>query len=365
MLNYNKLNIIHVAPQLGGGVASVIEQLTREQMRLGANVVVVHPESSDVRFNSDGINLKKCPARSIPGGTMLLGVPYWKAPLGELRSYPTVVHYHGLAGQGCLGVNRHPSVCTLHGVSALSDLSPIRALLVKMGFRRRTRFVAVDPATASFFSGFCQRGIGIIPNGLPSVSYDSRSDSPGSSVISFVGNLDDLKGFKFALDAAKLLRDRGLEFKMLFAGPVSNEDLVYFNNFCKRYNLQGRVEYLGIVKDAGASLIPKSDIILLPSRTEGFPMSLLEALRAGKSILATNVGGIPELLRDGENGFFIQRDGIDIADKAGILLGNPKLLDSFSKRSKEFFEEDFRIEDVCDRYLEEYSRAIELFDGQQ
>lgn len=365
MLDYKDFNIIHVAPQLGGGVASVIEQLSREQMRLGANVVVVHPESSDVRFNSDGITLKACPARSFPGGTMLFGVPYWKVPLGELRSHPTVVHYHGLAAQGCLGVNRYPSVCTLHGVSALSDLSPARAFLVKLGFRRRTLFVAVDPVTASYFSTYCRRDIRIIPNGLPSLSNDSRSGHPGHPVITFVGNLDGLKGFKFALGAAKLLSARGFEFKMLFAGPVSNEDLVYFNNFCNRNELQGRVDYLGVVKDAGAKLIPKSDIVLLPSRTEGFPMSLLEALRAGKAILATNVGGIPELLRDGENGYFIERDASDIAAKVGILLDNPKLLDSFSERSKELFEANFRIEDVCAHYLVEYSRAIDLFVGRK
>ena len=363
MLDYKDLNIVHVAPQLGGGVASVIEQLAREQMRLGATVVVVHPSSSDVRFNSEGIYVKECPARSMPGGTMLFGVPYWKTLLEDPGSQITVVHYHGLAGQGCLGRNRFPSVCTLHGVSALANLSPARAHLVRIGFRRRTEFIAVDPVTAEYFSEYCPSHIEVIPNGLPSLSEAVEAGCGEVPVITFVGNMDELKGYRYALDAARLLDASGLEFKMLFAGPASEEELAYFEDFRSQNALQGRVKYLGVVKDAGTTLIPRSDVVLLPSRTEGFPMSLLEGLRAGKALLATRVGGIPELLKDAENGFFVERDGGDIADKASRLLSNPELLRSFSAKSRKLYEGGFRIEDVCERYREVYSRALDTFEG--
>lgn len=363
MLDYKDLTIVHVAPQLGGGVASVIEQLARQQMRLGADVVVVHPSSSDVRFNSKGIDVKECPARSIPGGTMLFGVPYWKASLGNPGNQTIVVHYHGLAGQGCLGRNRFPSVCTLHGVSALANLSPARAHLVRTGFRRRTEFIAVDPVTAEYFSEYCPSHIEVIPNGLPLLSDAVETRRGEVPVITFVGNMDELKGYRYALDAARLLDASGFEFKMLFAGPASEEELAYFEDFRNQNMLQGRVKYLGVIKDAGTTLIPRSDVILLPSRTEGFPMSLLEGLRAGKALLATCVGGIPELLKDAENGFFVERDGGDIADKASLLLGNSELLRSFSDKSRKLYESGFRIEDVCERYREAYSRAFDAFKG--
>ena len=355
---------MHVAPQLGGGVASVIEQLAREQMRLGADVVVVRPSSSNVRFNSEGINVEECPARLMPGGTMLFGVPYWKAPLGSSGSQATVVHYHGLAGQGCLGRNRFPSVCTLHGVSALANLSPARAHIVRMGFLRRTEFIAVDPVTAEYFSKYCPSHIEVIPNGLPSLSDSVEMGHCEVPVITFVGNMDELKGYRYALDAARLLNASGLEFKMLFAGPASKEELSYFEDFRNQNALQECVKYLGVVKDAGTVLIPKSDVVLLPSRTEGFPMSLLEGLRAGKALLATRVGGIPGLLKNAENGFFVERDGGDIADKASRLLSNSELLRSFSAKSRKLYEDGFRIEDVCERYRDAYSRAFDFFEEQ-
>lgn len=365
MLSYRDMNIVHVAPQLAGGVASVIEQLSREQLRLGANVVVVHPRSQDVRFNGEGLDVLECPARRIPGGTMLLGVPYWIAMAAEPAGRVTLVHYHGLAAQGCLGRDRFPSVCTLHGVSALANLSPVRTALVRMGFRMNTVFIAVDSATASYFSSFCPSDIEVIPNGLPPLPGEMATKGHPVPVITFIGNLDELKGYRYALEAAKLLYTAGLRFKMLLAGPASDEERSYLDGFCERYSLQACIEYLGVVRDAGATLVPASDIILLPSRTEGFPMSLLEALRAGKAVLATRVGGIPELLHDGENGFFVERDGVDIAEKAGQLLRNPALLEAFSNKSKAMFEERFRIEDVCGRYAAVYSQAIATFGGRR
>lgn len=363
MLDYRNLNVVHVTPQLAGGVASVIEQLAREQMRLGADVVVVHPSSRDLHFNTDGIDVEECPTASFRGGTMLFGVPYWKAPLVNLENRFTVIHYHGLAGQGCLGRNRFPSICTLHGVSALAELSPVRASLVRIGFRRQTEFIAVDSATAEYFSNYSPNRISVIPNGLPPLADLIVPGRDENHVITFVGNLDELKGYRFALDAARILDANGLKFKMIFAGPALKEELAFFEGFRNQNALQGCVEYLGVVKDAGTTLIPRSDIILLPSRTEGSPMSLLEALRAGKALLATRVGGIPELLKDGENGFFVERDGSDIADKASRLLSNPELLRAFSDKSKGFFEEGFRIENVCELYREAYSRAIDSFEG--
>lgn len=364
MLNYRDLNIIHVAPPLGGGVASVVEQLAREQVRLGARVTVVHPIAPDARFNSDGLTVEKCPARRVPGGTMLLGVPYWKVVADRGEGHPTLVHYHGLAAQGCIGWSRHAGVCTLHGVSALANLSAPRKLLVRAAFRRGTKFVAVDPATAEYFSAFCPSEIAVIPNGIASLPEECRSaTSNAAPVILFVGNLDELKGYRYALEAARELASRGVDFKMRFAGLVMREDLAYFKRFCGDNGLEGRVEYLGVVKDAGAALVPKCDVVLLPSRTEGFPMFLLEALRAGKPMLATHVGGIPCLLKDGENGFFVERDGRDIADKAERLLGDPVLLSSFSRRSEELFDAEYRIEGVCERYLGEYARALESFRG--
>lgn len=365
MLNYKDLNIVHVAPALGGGVATVIEELSREQLRQGANVCVVHPCANDVRFNAVGLDVRECSARRIPGTTMLLGVPYWEAMAGEPSSRATVVHYHGLAAQGCVGRNRFPSVCTLHGVSALGNLSSARAGLVKMGFRRKTAFVAVDRATASYFSGFCPSDIEVIPNGLQPLPDGAEPKRRTVPVIAVIGNLDELKGYRYALEAAKLLKDAGFEFKMEFAGPASEEEQSYFASYCERNALGGFAEYVGVIKDAGATLIPESAIVLLPSRTEGFPMSLLEALRAGVPILATRVGGIPELLKDGENGYFVERDRADIAEKAGRILGNPRLLETFCARSKALFDGQFCIEGVCARYADVYARAIASFKGRK
>ncbi len=79
-----------------------------------------------------------------------------------------------------------------------------------------------------------------------------------------------------------------------------------------------------------------SDVLVLPSLSEGFPVTILEAMASGLSIVATTVGGLPEIVKDGENGFLVEPNNYgQIAEKVILLLEDEELRYKISKNNKE------------------------------
>ena len=112
------------------------------------------------------------------------------------------------------------------------------------------------------------------------------------------------------------------------------------------------------MEDAANTLLPKIDLLVLPSVMEGLPMSLIEAQFYGIPILATEVGGIPELLTDGYNGYFIKRDGADIAGKIELCLSLPQY-EILSKNSLILASDKFSSERMYEEYEELTENVID------
>lgn len=113
--------------------------------------------------------------------------------------------------------------------------------------------------------------------------------------LGVVGRLSSEKGVDVFLDACALLRDRGLAFTAVVAGDGSER--IALEVRCAALGLAHRIEFLGQVSDLG-SLYKSLDLLVIPSRSEGLPNVLLEALAAGLPVAATRVGAIPHVLAD-------------------------------------------------------------------
>ena len=98
-----------------------------------------------------------------------------------------------------------------------------------------------------------------------------------------------------------------------------------------------------------------SDIFVLPSLSEGFPLVILEAMASGLPIIATKVGGLPSIIHENENGFIIEtKNPEQIAEKTIMLLDNKKLRNHISKNNKlksEFYDWTFIVDQLEDIYL--------------
>jgi glycosyltransferase involved in cell wall biosynthesis len=110
------------------------------------------------------------------------------------------------------------------------------------------------------------------------------------------------------------------------------------------------VQLLGAYQGDVDALLASFDAYVFPSYWEGFPYSILEALRAGCAIVATRVGGIPEAISNGHDGILIEpRSATAIVDAIEYLLANPDARQTLSANARERYERDFSLHGMHQR----------------
>lgn len=122
--------------------------------------------------------------------------------------------------------------------------------------------------------------------------------------ILFVGRIEKAKGPELLLDCIPWLKEREYPFHIFFAGEGTYK--TYLENTVMKRNFNASVTFLGHVRyEVLPLLYNMSDVLVLPSETEGAPMVILESLACGTPVVASNVGAIPDLVADGINGIVL------------------------------------------------------------
>ncbi len=182
-----------------------------------------------------------------------------------------------------------------------------------------------------------------------------------SKIIGFVGRLSTGKGPQDLIEAA-----RELDAHIILVGPNPNprtsgilgiEDML--KNMVKKYGMAGRVIFAGKIKEEEVPHYYASfDIFCLPSISEGFGMSIAEALAAGKPVVSYNTTAIPELVKNGYNGFLVEPGDIGaLREKLFLLLNDNGLYEKLRKNTRKSverytWENSYRIlMKVYSRYL--------------
>jgi glycosyltransferase involved in cell wall biosynthesis len=142
-------------------------------------------------------------------------------------------------------------------------------------------------------------------------------------IIGTAGRLVELKGIEYLLSAAAALRREFPSLRLEIAG--SGPHRAKLEEAVALAGLQAQVKFLGWVDDL-PSLLPRWDVFVMPSLEEGFPIAAMDAMAAGLPVIATSVGGIPELIEDGKTGWLVPpRDADALTSRVRLLLGNPEM----------------------------------------
>ena len=178
-----------------------------------------------------------------------------------------------------------------------------------------------------------------------------------SHTIVCVGRLSAQKGHLVLLDAAKKLFEQGLHFKVILVGDGEFRQVI--ENCIQEYGLEDNILITGWVGGSRIKeILTLSRGMVLPSFAEGLPVVLMEALALKRPVVTTYVDGIPELIKDGDNGFLtISGDVESLADGISKLLNTPaERLNQMGDRGHELVKSYYNAQSqipILEKYFEE------------
>lgn len=182
-----------------------------------------------------------------------------------------------------------------------------------------------------------------------------KSDRSTFTVLA-AGRLSPEKGFQLLPAVAEQLAHRQVDIRFLMAGDGDLRESI--QNDAKNRNVQDRIEFLGFRTDIDR-LMADSDVLLLPSFTEGLPNVVLEAAAAGKPTVATRVGGTPEAILHGKTGFLVPAGDVNaMVDSLGQLANCRELCDTMGRSARLFMEQHFSFHSQADAYRELIERLV-------
>lgn len=173
-------------------------------------------------------------------------------------------------------------------------------------------------------------------------------------IIGTVAELTKNKGLSYAVEAFSLLPEEINGKRLIFIVIGKGEDAYFLKNMIKRLNLSGRVILAGSRQQA-SSLLSAFDMFLLPSVKEGLPYTILEAGAAKLPVIATNIGGIPEIIRDRETGLLIRpKDPREIAGAIKFFIEHPEVMSRVADTLKHEVDNRFSLDRMLTETMSVY-----------
>lgn len=220
------------------------------------------------------------------------------------------------------------------------------------------KIIAISKAVASRFSWMKNQGkIAIIHNGLDLKAFNSFSNlvkvrkafslKKNDIVIGTVAMLQPKKGIHILLQAVPLIREDFPQAKFLIVGDDTDSKKHYLQQLramTHHFREDKNITFAGFRKDI-PELMSALDIFVLPSLIEPFGRVLLEAMAAAKAVVASKVGGIPEIVADEETGILVlPGDSKKLADAIIRLIQDSSLREQMGRKGRKRVEELFSIE---------------------
>jgi len=378
-----KIGIVHDYKPNLGGTTEVVIRMSRELSKRGHSIkLIAHPESWIREIDKKHLDI--IPAQRVKI-TFMEYIPFTLTKTAKIISLfkkgkIDLAHAHYalpyglsayLAKQG-YGI---PYVVTLHGtdvikLASMPSLQPVMKICLEnadvvttvSNYLRKQVMRKLD---------IC-REINVIPNFLNTNKFRIKKgckplriefDIPKENfVITHVSNYATIKNTLIIPEIAKHVIKHNKNVTFLMVGEVLGErgfDLEKLKKKVEENGLSKYFRFVGRRKDV-SRILNISDILLMTSFSEAFCLSILEALAVSVPVVVPRVGGIPEFVKNGYNGFLIRNQNIEkYAEKINLLLSNRNLRYRLGKNGRKTVEENYSSDRVIPMYENIYKSIIE------
>lgn len=348
--------IAYLVQGLGtGGLERVVLHLAREMVRRGHEVIICcYDKRGNLADEAEqaGARVKLLLRK---GG---VDVGYaWRLARWLRRHRPDVLHMHNetalfygtLAGRlarvPCLIYTEHDGVFPRSLAARWANRTLVRWL---------TQAVAVSEAVKDLWcrhDGIDPARVQVIPNGVPDVREAAGSPPPredGRFRIGCVSRLSHEKGVDVLIEAFALVRNELPRAELVLIGDGAERQTL--EKRATELGLADHIQFFGMCDDV-MQLLNGFDLFVLPSRTEGLPLAVLEAMAASLPIVATAVGGVPQALRHGEAGVLVPPEEPEVLAQAIVqLAANGQHMAHHGSAARKEYEAHYAVSRMVDAY---------------
>ena len=283
-----------------------------------------------------------------------IGYLFWVGKIRRLikKIRPDILHAHWATSYGLLGAlsGYHPFILSTWGNDII--ISPqkywIMQKLVEYSLEKADLVTATSKMLGDATGKFVHDGktVHTIPFGVDTDLFTPSKDNPpeGEICIGIVKALEDSYGIEYLIRAFKIVVDKGYDSNLLIVGDGSLRKNL--EKLTKTLNLSSSVKFIGKVDNYKViEYLQKMDIFVIPSIRESFGVAAVEASACSIPVIATNIGGLPEVVIDGTTGFLVPpRDENAIADRIIRLIDDSELRVQMGSEGREYIKSNYDIQ---------------------
>lgn len=280
------------------------------------------------------------------------------------REKPDVLHSHLYAGPYVYFASLFCHTKFIHTVHNMAEkeMSELQKKAMKSAYKKGIGVpIAISKTVAqsmeNVYGNVIKKPVCVIYNGVDLESFSMRCNSENDSIIYIgIGRLTKQKNFEFMIRAFEKVTHICDKTRLIILGEGElKSDL---EKLIESYKIVDKVELLGYTPDVSRYL-QHSDVFLMTSLYEGFGLVLVEAMASGLPVIATKVDAIPEIVRDGIDGFNVEKNSVNIfAEKMIELAKNPEKRKKMGEYARKHAQK-FELKKMIKNYEELYLRFCE------
>ena len=348
------IHIVHIIPTLtfGGAERTLVNLINNSSFDFEHSIILFfddQPLSDQINKNIEIRILNK-------KGKLSLGM------VGDIKKYlkelkPDIVHTH-LGGDfwGRIAAKKLniPVISTEHNVNF--DEGNIKRIVRKLMKNYSDRYVAVSKEVSKYVKSIykIKNKITVIPCGVETDIFKNLPEPnfQNNNVV-ILGRLVPQKGYIVALEALSKIKDNW-NLKIVGNGELKDELILK----SKELGLENKIYFLPAVKDV-AGILKDSDVLLAPSLWEGLGIVAMEGMAAGRLVIASECGGLKELIQDKKTGLFFKTSDVDdLTEKINWYFENKKECLKIANQGKVYALENFGIKKQVQEYEKLYKEIL-------
>ncbi len=227
-----------------------------------------------------------------------------------------------------------------------------RLRIIRKGLVFRTATHMLAPSTYGkkdllHYFGLKENKVHVFPNALPACSSINQSNN---NLIGFAGRLDKTKGVDVLIKAFIKIVPLFPDAALIIAGGGSEKETL--QEMLQQAGLENKVNWKGVLKaDEILELMLNINFLVVPSRIDNQPTTVLEAFSVSTPVVGSNSGGIPDMIIPGYNGWLFERENEnDLAEKMIAMLSNREQRNVMSANARKIFEEKYCTDTLRKRF---------------